>query len=269
MEIQILVSQKGTRVITATNLFGALGFADHHYAGYLKKWLNDVYAFHDGIRKPKALTDFAKRQIKGNGVLKDFYFSLEFSKLITLHSNSKFKLKVAKYLDHKAEQFKHDDMLHTEDVITAIEVAKLLQHIPYQKICEREHLALYEKRNGGSAANWWRHREQVLGISIAEVRQKATTLDIAIEKHSIRHLLLQYDPFELIRIATIDLFLALDKNVHYAQKMGDLTKAMAKKLQLQITKHSPELDKVKPMINTSLLKPFWKSHQQQPIAKRA
>ena len=106
MELQILISKKGTKVVTASNLYGALELPEQHYSTILLKWIDDFYEFTEGIRKPVRLQDYAKRKILNNPILKDYYLSLELAKKIVLRSKSKLKRKFANklhLLQHKEQ----------------------------------------------------------------------------------------------------------------------------------------------------------------------
>jgi hypothetical protein len=99
MELEILESKKGTKVVTASNLYQVLRLPASQYAAQLRRWLRDLYEFTDGgIRKPQALRDFAKRP-RPNEPFDDFYLTLELAKLITLRSSSKVKLRYVRLLD--------------------------------------------------------------------------------------------------------------------------------------------------------------------------
>ena len=237
MEFNVLTSQKGTKVITATNLHLVLGLNNAQYNTNLKKWLNDVYEFKDGIRKPKPLRDFAKRKARENAIINDYYISIEFAKLISLKTNSKSKLKYALQLQALEDQDRHDTLVTKEEIIKAIELAKLLSFTAYQETCERQHFKKYEARNGGSSANWWRHRAQVLGYSTTSLRQKAQKLGKKVDGKSQKQILNQIDKYEMVRTAAIDLFIAIDKPCRYARKMGDLTKTIAQHLNLKISQN--------------------------------
>jgi len=97
MDLQILVSKKGTRVVTATALHQALQLPAHKYNSHVDKWLSDVYAFRDDVRTALNMKDFAQRNFKYSK-LKDYYISLEMATLITLNSTSPVKKEYAKYL---------------------------------------------------------------------------------------------------------------------------------------------------------------------------
>lgn len=99
MELEVLQSRKGTKVVSATSLHTALRLPTHHYGTSVRRWLRDLYEFGDGgIRKPQPLRDFAKRPRPGEPI-EDFYLTLELAKLIALRTNSKVKLKYARILD--------------------------------------------------------------------------------------------------------------------------------------------------------------------------
>lgn len=98
MELEILESKQGTKVVTASNLYQVLGLPAQQYSTNLRKWMKDLYEFRDGIRRPQPLRDYAKRPRPGEPI-EDFYLTLELAKLIALRTTSKQKLKFARLLD--------------------------------------------------------------------------------------------------------------------------------------------------------------------------
>lgn len=104
MELEIMQSKKGTKVVTASNLHVALGLSNHNYGVNLRRWLRDAYEFVDGIRRPEELRDFGRRS-KLNQPVDDYYLTLELAKLITLRTNSKEKMKFARYLSLAGNSF--------------------------------------------------------------------------------------------------------------------------------------------------------------------
>ena len=98
MELDVFESKYGTKVVAASNLYQTLRLPAPQYGAQLRRWLKDLYEFRDGIRRPQPLRDFAKRPRPGEP-MEDFYLSLELAKLITLRTNSKFKLKYARLLE--------------------------------------------------------------------------------------------------------------------------------------------------------------------------
>lgn len=103
MDINVIVSKHGTQVVTATQLHMALQLPTPHYPRNLRRWLKDAYEFSDGIRRAEALRDFARRPRPGEPI-EDYYLSVDLAKLIALRTNSKEKVKVAKYLEQKSKR---------------------------------------------------------------------------------------------------------------------------------------------------------------------
>lgn len=234
MELQILVSKKGTKVVTATNLHKALQLQDHHYSTNVRRWLNEIYEFKDGIRKPVRMTDFAPRKIKDNPILSDFYISIELAKLITLNSKSKVKRKYAKWLFSLEDEEETSVLLNQDQILTALELAKAMSLMSCQEAAEKEHLKLYEKRNGGNAANWWKHRSELLGYSATNLRERMKMMGKTVKGKTQKQMLLLIDKYETIRTGVVDHFIAKGKSEAYARRIGDLAKALAKEMQMEV-----------------------------------
>ncbi|MFN0013389.1 MAG: hypothetical protein ACKVU2_02475 [Saprospiraceae bacterium] len=98
MELEVLQSKQGTKVVAASNLYHTLQLPGKQYGVQVRKWMKDLYEFRDGIRRPQPLRDFARRPRPGEPI-EDFYLTLELAKLIALRTNSKLKLKYARLLD--------------------------------------------------------------------------------------------------------------------------------------------------------------------------
>ncbi len=235
MELQILVSKKGTKVVTATNLHMALELNSDHYAVNTKRWLSDVYEFSDGeIRRPLKLKDYAPRKNNQTGIVEDYYISIELAKLITLNSKSKVKLKYAKWLRSLEDKVESGEVLTKEQVTSALELARAMSSVSCQEKCERQHLKAYESRNGGEANNWWKYRERILGYSSTKLKAQMKVLGQKTYGKNQRQMLMLIDKYEVIRTGVIDLFMGMEKTERYAKNMGDLAKLFAKELQIEI-----------------------------------
>lgn len=233
MDLQVLVSKKGTKVVTATDLYVALELPTKQYAATLKRWLHDVYEFSDGIRRPEGMKDFAKRPTKDK-LIEDFYLSVELAKLITLNSRSKTKMKYANFLRKLEDPTEVEGLLTPEQVLAVMELAKVMGLVSCQAASEQKHLETYEERNGGSAANWWNFRSEVLGYSTEELKETLQRLGKSPNGKSRRQLLMHLDKYEMVRTAVIDLFMALGKSEQYAKTLGDLAKVFARELNVEI-----------------------------------
>ena len=233
MELQVLISKKGTKVIAASNLYQALQLPEQHYSAVIKKWINDIYEFSDDIRKPIRLQDYAKRKIANNPVLQDYYISIELAKMITLRSKSKVKQKFSKQL--RILEDKTDTSSLTQEQIEAVlEITKMMTRISCQESAERKHQEIYIARNGGSAANWWKYRSQILGYSADFLRKKMEARGKNAKGKTQRQMLLFLDQAEIIRTAVIDFFMAAGKSEKHAKKLGDLSKTFAREMKMEV-----------------------------------
>ena len=243
MDLQILVSTKGTRVVVASHLHMVLQLPNARFAGNIKKWLSDIYEFRGEIRKPVPLRDFARRKMQGAAIMEDYYLSLELAKLICLRSGSPVKQKYARWLAAQQDQCASDMLYSAEEVRAAMELVKVMQYLPYQELCEREHLDKYKQLNGGTAANWWKHRAGLLGYTVDQVRKRYVDLGKGPADRSHRDLLLAVDKYELVRAGVIDLLMAAGKDPLVARKTGDLAKILARQMKVMLLDKDPVRDK--------------------------
>lgn len=234
MELQVFISKRGTKVVTATNLYQILDLPSQHFAASMQKWLEDIYEFRDGIRKPAKMQDYAPRKLADSAILEDYYLSLELAKMVALRSKSKLKLKYAKWLQAQEEKIEETEQLSKDQVLAVLDLVKAMGLVSCQEACEKRHLRIYEERNGGDASNWWKHRADILGYSVEALREKMQQLGRRTSGKSQRQLLMQTDKYEMIRIGVIDLFMALGKSEKYARNMGDLAKTFARELGVEI-----------------------------------
>ncbi len=238
MDLQILVSKKGTKVVKSSNLYLVLDLPHKHYQSTVKKWLQDVYEFNDGIRKPVGMKDYAVRQKQASNdrekLVDDYYFSIEFAKLVALNSNSKLKQKYATFLFNLEDKKEENNLLNIDQVIAVLELSKVMGLVSCQASAEQKHLETYEGRNNGSAANWWNFRSKVMGYSTEQLKDNLQKMGKSATGKSQRQMLMKLDKYEMVRTGVIDLFMAMGKTEEYAKNLGRLAKAFAKELNVEI-----------------------------------
>ena len=232
MELQILVSKKGTKVVTATNLYLALQLPSSQYRSKVKKWLSDVYEFKDGIHKPEKLKDYSLRKVDG-AIISDYYLSVELAKMITLNSQSKVKQKFAKWLLSLEEKVENAELLTKDQVLAVLELSKVMGLMSCQEAAEKQHFQQFEKGND-SKATWWKHRNKALGYTLGKLKNRMNEMGKAFEGKTKSQMLMQIDKYEMVRTAVIDTFMGLGKSEQYAKNLGDLAKVFAKELNVEI-----------------------------------
>ena len=231
MNIQILVSKKGTQVVTATNLHDVLDLPLHKYNSNIKRWLTDFYAFEDDVRQPAIMTDYAIRNTSGKR--EDYYLSLEFAKLISLSSNSQMKQEVAKFFLNLEGKAKRDELLTTDQVLAVLELTKVMGLISCQKSVEKKHQNKFTEAQG-KAYEWWNYRANLLGYSVRELKDKMQQVGQTYKGKNLLQMLMHLDKYEIIRMAVIDLFLSLGKSESYAKNVGNLAKVFAREMKVEI-----------------------------------
>ena len=234
MDLPILTSKKGTRVIKSTQLHRALGLNDSHYQTNVKHWLSDVYQFHDAIRKPAAMAEFARTKGSADGLVREYYFCLEFARLIALASRSKVKQAVANKLAREEEAFPQTVKLDMEAMLTLIEQTKAMTRVSCQLAAEQRHRAAY-LRQRGSMGYFNHYRAELIGLRKEEILLQLMEQGVSVPKRStLRDLLLRQDGIDLIRIGLIDLYVAQGHPLPYANEIGRIGKSLAKQMSLEV-----------------------------------
>ena len=224
MDLHVLVSRKGTRVVTASNLYRVLELPPAQYGTRVRRWVRDVYELEGELRRPEHGRDFAPRKVSENPA-GDYYLSLPLALQIVLRSNSRHKVKYARHLKALCASTQPEVQPHPEVARARTGLARTLALVSCQIACEQHHLEVYRRRNRDSAAGWWPYRAQLLGYTLEELRRRAAQRGIDLRRKSARALLLLLDEAELVRAAAIDLFMALGYEAAYALALGEAVRA--------------------------------------------
>ena len=235
MQLEILTSKRGTRVIRATQLHRALGLNDNHYQANVQQWLKDVYEFADGIRRPEGLKDYARSAKTKGQLMQEYYLQVEFGKLIALGAKSKVKQAIANKLSQEQQVYPDQVKLNVEETLALLEQTKAMSRISCQEAAEQRHLAHYSSRRG--SGDYWQHfrHEQVVFVKMEELRTRLRENGVKANASSqFRDLLLRVDASEAIRIGIVDHYAAMGNSMPFAQQMGALAKELAKELRLEV-----------------------------------
>lgn len=258
MDLQILISKKGTRVVKASSLYLALELTNKQYSTNLRRWLNDVYQFQDGIRKPIKMKDYAPRQKRGHGtfdeLIKDYYLSVELAKLIALASKSKIKKEVATFLYNSNIKPPEETTLNIEQVMAVLELSKVMGLVSCQTAAEKKHLEKYGRQNKGDTSNWMKFRYNAFGYSSKTLREKMEEVGKNAKGKTQRQMLMQLDKYEMVKTGVVDLFMALGKTQQYAKSLGELAKVFAQELNVDIYDDRGSTLPLMPQLNKELAK---------------
>ncbi|MBB4078356.1 hypothetical protein GGR28_000969 [Lewinella aquimaris] len=236
MDLTIRVSKKGTRVVKASELHRALGLADHHYQANVRVWIKDVYQFADGIRKPVGMQDYARSTNTKTDVVHEYYFNLELARLVALATKSKVKQAIATKLSKEEQVYPEHVQLTAEQTMELLEQTKAMTRFSCQAAAEERHLKQYTRRTG-SADYWNRYRvDNVVKITVDELRAKLRDRNIPFNRnHRVRELLMRFDPVECIRVGIVDHYAAQGYSIPYALELGKLARELANTMRLEVT----------------------------------
>ena len=265
MDLKIFQSKKGTRVVTASNLYDALQLPAHQYNSSVKYWIKDIYDFTDDVRSPQLLKDYSER-VQKESKRKDYFLSLELARLITLNTPSPVKLKMARTLTDLLKGAKERSKFSKDQVLAVLELTKVMGLVSCQKSVEQGHL---NSKGGilGKPSHWWQYRAQLLGYSVETLQEKMTQIGASYKGKNLLQMLLKTDKYEIIRMAVIDLFLALGNSEGYAKDMGDLAKAFASELKVEIRDDRKDAMQFLPHnANRQLIKQIRQFSRQQILA---
>lgn len=234
MELPILTSKKGTKVIKSTALHRALELNDGHYAQNVKRWLADVYQFGAEIRRPAAMSDYARAKQDPDSMLKEYYFSLELARLISLNSRSRAKQAVANKLAREEAAYAQKVCLDADQMIDLLERVKAMSRLSCQIKAEQRHAEHYVRRRG--SLDYWNHyRAEFIGLRKDDLHCSLNARGITVPRRAtLRELLLRYDPDQLIRIGLIDHYAAQGHPLTYAAEIGRIGLHLARQMQLEV-----------------------------------
>ncbi|CAH0999903.1 hypothetical protein LEM8419_01159 [Neolewinella maritima] len=236
MELTIRVSKKGTRVVKASELHRALGLADHHYQGNVRSWIKDVYQFADGIRKPAGMQDYARSPHTKTDVVHEYYFNLEFARLVALSTKSRVKQAIATKLAKEEAVYPETVQLTAEQTLELLEQTKAMTRFSCQIAAEERHLNAYVRRTG-SGDYWNKYRvSNVVKTTMDELREQLTERKVPFTRsHRVRELLFRHDPLECIRVGIVDHYAAQGYSIAYASQLGKLARELADTMHLEVT----------------------------------
>jgi len=240
--IDIHRSKKGTPFVWASHLHNFL-----EVSLPIQNWFpsiveygfteNEDFSFHRGVTKNSSgefIDDWAVRldMAKHAAMLqKNERGRLLRDYLVTLDN----KVQAGEYLNHK-------------QLIALLEICKVLGFFTVQKHLESQHYNFLNKPK-----DWWAYRSKLLGYDKDNLREMVETLGIKYKNQ--RQALFHIDRYELIRQATIDLFIQMGKPKEYAINLAKFAQDLAKEMKVDIyNDEGIAIDFKSPEQNNTILK---------------
>ncbi len=233
--LQIYYSKKGTPYIWASELHEKLLIEET-----LQNWFprmieygfveNQDYSQHTKVIRLENDEDFAA---------KDWAVQIDMAKHIAIVQKNRAGKSIREYLVSLDKKVQDGKLLSPEQIQALFEVCKILGYFTVQKYLEKEHYDFLNKPK-----NWWEIRAKLLGYQKSDLEEMVRELGIKYKNQ--RQALFHIDKYELIRMATLDLFLAMGKSEEYAKNIARFTEEIAKEIKPDIYDDTNSIINFKP-----------------------
>lgn len=254
--INIHFSAKGTPYVWANELHIEMEIQEP-----LVSWFTNIinYGFKENIdyschHKHILLDDGVNTYIEYKWAIK-----LEVAKTITIIQNSNRGRIVRENLISLENKVQEGKLLNHEQILALMDLCKVLGYFTVQKYVEKEHFDVFQLVN--QPLGWWTYRARLFGTSAKELKEMLAGLGVTYKNQ--RSALMKIDKYELVRIATVDLFIAMGKSENYALNVGQLSKQFAKELKIIITNDEGDAIDFKSDEEKDIIKQLH-SHKNQP-----
>lgn len=180
--------------------------------------LNEDYSYH---------TKLVALPNGGHSEKKDWAIQLDMAKHIAMIQRTDKGKALRDYLLRLDKEVNEGARLNHLQISALFDLCKVMGFFSVQNMLQREHFEFMERPK-----NWWDYRAKLFGYS----KKQLQDMMHAIGKRytSERQALLHLKKHELIRQATIDLFIAMGKSTIYAKNMGSFIETIAKEIKPEI-----------------------------------
>jgi phage anti-repressor protein len=217
--IEIYTTQKGNPAILASELRTRLGIKTR-----LSVWLPRMIEY--GFEEQKDYYQVYKNVPLVQGGSKqqfDWILTLDMAKEICMIQRNPAGKAIRNYLLTLDKKVHSGELLTPEQTAVLLDLIQVMGFASVRKTCERLHARRWDQ-----PSTWWQHRAKLLGYSVSDLKNACQS--VGIRYKSQQQAQIQLDRYELIRVAVIDLFVALGKSDAYAQNMGHAAKVFAQKV---------------------------------------
>ena len=222
--MNIYYTQKGTAYVWASELREELGIKTQ-----LRTWFPRMIEYGFTENEDYYQTTKNVRLVQGGfNEVKDWAVNIEMAKHVAMIQRTEKGKALRKYLISLDTKVQEGDLLNRQQLSVLFDLCRVFGLFSVQKYLENEHYEVFDNKT----ENWWSYRARVLGYSTSGL--KASMKAIGKKYKSQRQALMHLDKYELIRMATIDLFKAMGKTDEYAKNVGEFTKEIAKEMKPDI-----------------------------------
>jgi anti-repressor protein len=224
--IEIHKSKKGTPFVIASDLHRELEIGTP-----LAIWFPRMieYGFTENIDYYQFNIN-VKLEQGGNTVRYDWSVHIEMAKHIAMIQRSTRGKALREYFLDLERKRNQGELLTREQIIALIEITNVLGLFSMQEYLHDEHFNVFTLTNKPN--EWWAHRAWIFGFSAKDLREMVEALGKKYRNQ--QQALFHIDKFELVRIATVDLFMAMGKSQEYALNIGRTAEDLSKTMGIEI-----------------------------------
>jgi phage anti-repressor protein len=175
------------------------------------------YSLHKNVQRVNGITN----------EVHDWAVQIDMAKNIAMIQRSDRGKAIREYLLNLDKRVQEGHLLNHAQISVLLEICKVLGFFTIQKFFENEHFEMKEK-----PAGWWDYRSKLLGYTTNDLKEIIEALGKKYKNQ--RQALMHIDRYELIRMAAVDMFIAMGKSAAYAQNVGHFVKTIAKEIKPEI-----------------------------------
>lgn len=215
--ISVYYSKKGTPYVWANALHKQLGISDD-----LPSWFNSIIEY--GFVENQDYSCHHENSLTPNSLIKyKWAVRLDMAKHIAMLQKSERGRAIRQQLVDLDKKVNTGEFLSHTQLSAIFDLCKILGYFTVQKYAEQKHFNVFNDPKG-----WWKYRADVLGFSKNDLK---SVMEVLGEKYrSQQQALMKIDKYELIRVATIDLLMAIGRSEEYAKNVAKFVKEASKEI---------------------------------------
>lgn len=221
--IDIYYSKKGTPYVHASDLHRELSIETP-----LRIWFPRMieYGF---IENQDYIQTFRNIQLEQGGTTKqrEWLVQIDMAKHISMMQRTEKGKAIRTYLLHLDKKVEEGLLLSHPQMNALFEICKVMGFFSVQKFFELEHYLFKNKPR-----DWWAQRARLFGYTKEDLEDMMKALGL--KYHSQKQALIHIDKYELIRIATFDMFIAMGKSEEYSKNVATFAKSISKEIKPEI-----------------------------------
>jgi len=217
--INIQYSGKGTPYVWASELYVELEIAVS-IEEWFPKMIDYGYIQDEDYSR---LRRYSKDEDGSQYQYFDWAVQIDMAKHISMMQRSERGKALRNYLLSLDKEVEEGLLLNHEQISALFEICRVMGFFSVQKFFEVEHYKSVSQKK-----TWWEYRAKLFGYTASDLEGMMAALG---KKYSSqRQSLMHIDKYELVRVAVLDMFIAMGKSEKYAQNVA----AFAKKVAIEI-----------------------------------